>query len=259
MTAPLFLADAAVLAPLQVGDHLTLDGDEGRHARVVQRRQVGELLDVSDGHGLRLRCVIDALPENAKSALDLQIQERIAEPAAEPRITLVQALAKGDHSEMAITTAVETGVDAVIPWQADRSIVVWRGDRAVKSAAKWTAAVTAAAKQSRRAWIPPVEAAVNSDQLAALVRQVSQNGGTALVLDAAGDMSLSAVPLPNAGQILIIVGPEGGISDAELTALNAAGAISVRLGPEIMRSSTAGPVAVAIIAMRLGRWEQLGS
>ena len=257
MTAPVFLGAPAELASLDAGDRYLLTGDEGRHARVVQRREVGEAIDLVDGRGLRLRCVVSGLPDGSggkPQSLELEVTARVVEPAPTPEITLVQALAKGDHSEMAITTAVETGVNAVVPWQADRSIVIWRGDRAEKSRAKWEAAVTAAAKQSRRAYIPTVEPPVNTAQLVNLVKETVADQGVALVLDAAGAISLEAAKLPVNGKILVIVGPEGGISDTELAALNAAGANSVRLGQYIMRSSTAGPVAIAVIAMKLGRW-----
>ncbi|MDR2703021.1 MAG: 16S rRNA (uracil(1498)-N(3))-methyltransferase [Cellulomonadaceae bacterium] len=259
MTAPVFLGESSPLAGLQAGDRYILGGDEGRHARVVQRRALGEAIDLVDGRGLRLRCVVSGLPtveaQSRAATLELTVQERIVEAEPQPVLTLVQGLAKGEHSDLAITQAVETGVNAIVPWQADRSIVIWRGDREAKSLAKWSAAVTAAAKQSRRAFIPPISAAVNSVQLAKLVASVTNSGGLALVLDSAGEIALSRVELPSSGQVLVIVGPEGGISDTELAALSASGAISVRMGPEIMRSSTAGAVAIALLAVKLGRWE----
>ena len=150
MSAPVFLAEAggssdgataSGLAGYPAGSLYVLDGAEGRHAGVVQRRGVGEHVDVVDGDGLRLRCVIE-LVEAAQ--VSLRVEEVVQEPAPDVVVTLVQALAKGDRDEMAIEAATEVGADAVVPWQAERSVVVWRGDRAAKSRARWLATVRAA-------------------------------------------------------------------------------------------------------------------
>jgi 16S rRNA (uracil1498-N3)-methyltransferase len=175
------------------------------------------------------------------------------------RLVLVQALAKGDRDELAIETSTELGIDAVIPWQSERSIVRWKGDRAVKAHAKWQSAVSAAAKQARRAWIPEVRSAVDTQGLAAQV------AGAALavilhedavkplrgILEGWRDAGLAG---PDPREILLIVGPEGGISPREVTKLCSAGAVTALLGPHVLRSSTAGPAAVVIASDVLGRW-----
>jgi 16S rRNA (uracil1498-N3)-methyltransferase len=174
-------------------------------------------------------------------------------------VTLVQALAKGDRDELAVEAAVEVGVDAVVPWQAERSIVVWRGQRAAKSHARWVATVRTAVKQARRACVPPVEQALTTRQLAARTRDVVAAGGTVVVLHEEASTPLAGVALPApadgaAAELLVVVGPEGGISDAEVAVLVEAGAVTARLGPHVLRTSTAGPVAVAVLSERLGRW-----
>jgi 16S rRNA (uracil1498-N3)-methyltransferase len=201
----------------------------------------------------------------------------VHEPEPDIVLILVQALAKGDRDEMAVEAAVETGVDGIVPWQAERSVVIWRGERAAKSLVRWRATVRAAVKQSRRARVPPVSSAVTTAQLAALIQAAVSNNGVALVLHEDANVSLADVPLPSAAavaakeaarpadevpvwadgpvQVVVIVGPEGGISDAELAALTQAGAVTVRLGPHVLRTSTAGPVAIALLSQRLGRWE----
>lgn len=254
MSAPVFLTEAGTLDGFGPGSSYLLEGAEARHAGVVQRRRTGERIDVADGAGTRLECVIGAV-EPGRLALD--VVGRRDEPAPLVRLVLAQALAKGDRDEMAIEAATEVGVDEVLPWQAARSVVVWRGERAAKSRARWLATVREATKQSRRARLPEVAHAVDTAGLVAKVRAVVADGGTALVLDGAGTMALGEAPLP-AGQapadVLVVVGPEGGIADAELTALAAAGAHLTRLGPTVLRTSTAGPVALALLAQRLGRW-----
>lgn len=251
MTAPVFLVDPGALGARSVGDAYDLDGAEARHAGVVQRRRPGEPVDVADGAGVRLRCVIAAVEPGR---LVLEVVERVEEPAPVVRVVLVQALAKGDRDELAVEAATEVGVDAVVPWQAQRSVVVWRGDRAAKSHQRWVATVRAATKQARRAWAPAVHEAVTTPQLAALVAATVEAGGAALVLHEEAAEPIAGVPLPSAGEVLLVVGPEGGIDDDELARLVAAGARAVRLGPHVLRTSTAGPVAAALVSERLGRW-----
>ncbi|MBL0887896.1 16S rRNA (uracil(1498)-N(3))-methyltransferase [Myceligenerans indicum] len=256
MSAPVFLAEGTPLAGYGVDSVFVLDGTEGRHAGVVQRRGPGERIDVVDGAGLRLEGVVESVDGER---VRLRVQGVVAEEPPEPVVTLVQALAKGDRDEQAVEAATETGADAVIPWQAERSIVVWRGARAAKSQAKWVATVRAAAKQARRARVPQVAEPVTTRQLAARVRDVVGAGGVVVVLHEEAVTPLREVALPQQGtspaaELLVVVGPEGGISATEVEALTSAGAVTARLGPHVMRTSTAGPVAVAILSERLGRW-----
>jgi 16S rRNA (uracil1498-N3)-methyltransferase len=170
---------------------------------------------------------------------------------------LAQALAKGDRDEMAIEAATEVGVDEVVPWQADRSVVVWRGERAAKSRARWLATVREATKQSRRSWRPEVASPADTAGLAERIAAEVARGGVAVVLHGTGAERLADVPLPppDAGAaVLVVVGPEGGIAARELDVLVGAGARVARLGPTVLRTSTAGPVALALLAERLGRW-----
>lgn len=271
MSAPVFLAEASGsseggagggLAGFPVGSLYVLDGAEGRHAGVVQRRAVGEDIDVVDGEGLRLRCTIEAV---AGPGVSLRVREVVQEPAPDVVVTLVQALAKGDRDEMAIEAATEVGADAVVPWQAERSIVVWRGDRAAKSRARWLATVRAATKQARRARLPRVDLAIDTRGLVDRTRQVVEAGGAVIVLHEEALVPLAEVPLPSPGdpaaasshapEVLVVVGPEGGISEREVEALTEAGARTARLGPHVLRTSTAGPVAIAMLVQRLGRWD----
>lgn len=251
MSAPVFLAEPGSLDAVSDGATFLLGGAEGRHAGVVQRRGPGERVDVVDGAGVRLLGVVG---EVTADGVLVHVQQRVVEEVPAVALVLVQALAKGDRDEMAIEAATEVGVDMVVPWQAERSIVVWRGERAAKSRARWLGTVRAAAKQSRRARVPDVESALDSRGLVERIRAVVAAGGAALVLHEAASEPLASTRLPETGECLVVVGPEGGIGDDELARLVDAGAQAVRLGPHVLRTSTAGPVALALLADRLGRW-----
>ncbi len=253
MSAPVFLAEPGTLDAVVAGGTFLLDGAEGRHAGVVQRRGPGERVDVVDGQGVRL---VGTVASVGGDGVLLDVVQVVVEPVPDVALVLVQALAKGDRDELAIEAATEVGADAVVPWQAERSIVVWRGDRAAKSRARWLGTVKAAAKQARRARVPEVGTALDTRALAERVRTVVGSGGAALVMHEEAAAPIADVPLPTGAgtQCLVVVGPEGGIGDAELARLTEAGARAVRLGPHVLRTSTAGPVALAILAQRLGRW-----
>lgn len=246
MTRPVFVVPSEVLREARVDQDLVLDGQEGRHAAVVRRIGVGEEVDLVDGAGRRARTRVSAA---SHAGLDVTVLEVSQEPEPAPRLVLVQALAKGDRDDQAIEAATELGVDAIIPWQAQRSIVQWRGERGRRSHGKWVDTVRAASKQSRRARFPEVEALVDR---ASLVRRVEE-ARVAYVLHGDATEPLAAVDLPEQGEVLVVVGPEGGISPEELSALHEAGAQTVRLGHTVLRSSSAGPAALAVLSAR-SRW-----
>ena len=254
MSAPVFLTEPGTLRDVTIGGSYLLDGAEGRHAGVVQRRGTGERVDVVDGAGVRL---VGRVESAGPDGVRLQVLELRDEPPSRPALVLAQALAKGDRDELAIEAATELGVDAVLPWQATRSVVVWRGDRAAKSRARWLGTVRAATKQARRSRVPEVALAVDTAGLARRVIDVVAAGGSVLVLHEEATTPLRSAPLPPDGveaEVLIVVGPEGGIAPEELDRLVSAGATPVRLGPWVLRTSTAGPAALALLADRLGRW-----
>lgn len=243
-TAPVFLVPA-----LPEAETFVLDGPEGRHAAAVRRLGPGSALVVTDGAGGSAACVVESLV--GKDSLALRISRRWHEPAPSVRIVLAQALVKGDRGELAVELATETGVDSVVPWQASRSIARWDdGPRGAKALARWRSTVREAAKQSRRSWVPPVAEPVSLDGLVALVRSAA----LAVVLDAAAPSGLTDLPLPGDGDVVLVVGPEGGISESELTSLLAAGAQVARLGPSVLRASTAAAAAISALGVLTTRW-----
>lgn len=264
MSNPVFFTAPGTLDGLVPGSVFILDGPEARHAVTVKRLAVGESVDIADGAGKRL---IGAVAAVAPNELTVTCSELSDEPQPAVRLVLVQALAKGDRDELAAETATELGIDAVVPWQAERSIVRWKAERAAKAHAKWQSVVTAAAKQARRAWIPEVRSAVDGGGLQAAVaaadlaiilhedavrplRQVLESWRAA---NAAGDSS-AGDGSGRGTEVLLIVGPEGGISPREVTRLCDAGAVTALLGHHVLRSSTAGPAATVLASDILGRW-----
>jgi 16S rRNA (uracil1498-N3)-methyltransferase len=240
---PVFLADRA---DLEHGS-IVLSGPEGRHAATVRRLTAGERADVTDGAGTIAECVVTGV---RPGVVELAVLATRAEPAAEPRIVVVQAIPKGDRGELAVEIMTEVGVDAVVAWQAERCVARWRADRAGKALARWQATAREAAKQARRAWIPEV---TGPEATPAIARRVG-TAALAVLLDPGAPATLGRVTLPDRGEIVVIVGPEGGVSPAEADALTRAGAVAARLGPTVLRSSSAGAVAAAVALARSARW-----
>jgi 16S rRNA (uracil1498-N3)-methyltransferase len=246
VTLPLFLVPPALVAGVTAGAAVGLDGAEGRHAATVRRIGVGERIMLADGEGLRVTCDVVAV---GPAQLDLAVVDVDREPPPQPRFVLVQALAKGDRDDQAVESATELGVDEVVPWQAARCIVQWRGERGEKARRKWESTVAAASKQSRRARVPVVAELATTRTLAARIAAAS----AAYVLHEDATTALAGQPLPEDGDVLVVVGPEGGITPEEVAQLEAAGAVAVRLGSTVLRSSSAGPAALAVLSAA-SRW-----
>jgi 16S rRNA (uracil1498-N3)-methyltransferase len=249
MSEPVFFLDSAALAG---GDRLVLDGAEGRHAADVRRLRVGEVLVVTDGAGQAARAEV---LEVTRGALALGVLERWSEPEPQPRLVVVQALAKGDRGETAVETLTEVGVDVIVPWSAARSVTRWSAERAPKALERWRSAARESAKQSRRIQWPEVRTLASTADVVALLG--SSCLGLVLHEEAADPLGL--LDIPATGDIVLVVGPEGGIASDELAALTAARfdgapARAVRLGPSVLRTSTAGTAAAAVVMARTARW-----
>jgi 16S rRNA (uracil1498-N3)-methyltransferase len=243
VTLPVFVVDAKALE----GDVIELAGAEGRHAVVVRRIQPGEHIMLTDTVGHGVECVVRSV---SKSSLEAQALVRHAEAVAQPRLVVVQALPKGDHAERAVDLLTEVGVDQIVPWSSERTVVSWRGERQAKSLARWRATAVAAGKQSRRLRLPEVSPLHTTAQVA----QLASGAALALVLHEDAPTPISSCKVPDDGDVVLVVGPEGGLTEAELAALVAVGGLPVRLGPTVLRSSTAGVVAAAAVLSRTARW-----
>jgi 16S rRNA (uracil1498-N3)-methyltransferase len=224
-----------------------LSGPEGRHGATVRRLAPGERADVTDGAGQVAECVVT---QAHGGVLQLTVRSRRVESPADPAITVVQALPKGDRGQLAVELMTEAGVDVVVPWAAQRCVTVWQGERGGRALARWRAAAREAAKQARRARFPEVTGLAATPDVASAVRSAA----LAVLLDPGAGAALSTLPLPSPGGLLVIVGPEGGVSPAEAAALTGAGAVPAHLGPTVLRTSTAGVVAASVLLSRSGRW-----
>lgn len=242
MTDPLFLVDT-----LPAGPVYRLGGDEGHHAADVVRLRPGERLLLGDGAGGVAECTVAAV---GKGVLDLRVTAVRREPPPRPRLVVAQALAKGDRGELAVQAMTEVGVDEIVPWQAARSVVRWHGERGERARRRWVATAREAGKQSRRAHLPYVAPTAGT----ATVADRIGSAAAAYVLHETADVPLTGVVPPGDGEVVLVVGPEGGIAPAELDAYAAAGARAVRLGATVLRTSTAGVAALAVLNARTGRW-----
>ncbi|MEC5149960.1 16S rRNA (uracil(1498)-N(3))-methyltransferase [Cryobacterium sp. GrIS_2_6] len=256
--AHFFIDESLRAEDCPVGAVATITGAEARHAVTVSRVRPGEHLIAGNGSGLLLETTVEEA-EPGRLALRIDSARSVARPS--PRIRLVQALAKGDRDEMAVQAATELGVDGVVPWAAARSVTRWEGQKVVKGRERWRAIVREASKQSIRPWLPDVADLTSTKQLAVLAQ-----GTRMLLLEPTADIRLTRLPSVDdaadaadvqataARDIVLVVGPEGGIAASELEMLEAAGALRVRLGDTVLRTSTAGPAALAVLNAALDRW-----
>jgi 16S rRNA (uracil1498-N3)-methyltransferase len=245
MSLPTFVHDGVGRVP--VGSTVTLDGAEGHHAVTVRRIRVGEQVALTDGRGTTATVTVTG---TGKAALEGTVDSVSTSPAETPRIVVVQAIPKGDRGELAVEMLTEVGVDVIVPWAAIRSVAVWRGDRAERSLAKWRTAAREAAKQARRSWFPEVTQVATTEEVTELLAKA----GVPVVLHEGASGPLADIPIPGRAEVVIVVGPEGGISEEELQAFHAVGAEPVRMGSSVLRSSTAGVAAAAALLARTPRW-----
>jgi 16S rRNA (uracil1498-N3)-methyltransferase len=236
-----------------IGAVAVVAGDEGFHAATVRRIRPGEHLVLGDGAGGQASCVVE---DTGRDGLRARVLSRWTVAPAKPPVTVVQALPKSERSELAVELATEAGADAFLAWQATRCVARWDGARVDKGLRRWRGAARSAARQSRRAYIPPVDGVTSTAALARRIRDDLAAGATVLALHESAAAALTDVSLRKANSLVLIVGPEGGIADDELTALTQAGAIAVRLGPTVLRTSSAAAVALGALGVLTARWDQ---
>src|ERR1700691_1661530 len=248
MVATLFYVDALP----DCGELAVVDGDEGFHAATVRRIRPREELVLGDGVGGLARCVVE---QTGRDGLRARVVERWQVPPVQPSVTVVQALPKSERSELAIELATEAGADSLVAWQAARCVARWEGARAEKGLRRWRAVARAAAQQSRRAHIPSVDGVLSLAALTQQIRDEVASGGTVLALHEAAAGQLTDLRLAQAKSVTLVVGPEGGIAPSELAAVADVGAVAVRLGPTVLRTSTAAAVALGALGVLTPRWE----
>ena len=245
MTLPVHLVPS--LAGVPAGATVTVEGDEAHHAVAVRRLRVGESVVLTDGAG---RSATGTVGSTGKRVFAVEVTGVEEVPRPGPSFVVVQALPKGDRGELAVEVLTEVGVDRVVPWAAARSVAVWKGERASKSLARWRSTAREAAKQARRTWHPEVAELASTAEVVRLVAEAD----LAVVLHEEATQPLAGLAVPASGTVVVVVGPEGGLTDDEVAAFVAAGAVSVRLGSEVLRTSTAGLAACSALLARTGRW-----
>lgn len=247
MSAPVFLIDPELARGVHVGSTIELDGPEGRHAATVQRLRSGEKVALVDGCGRRIDGTITS---TVKDACTITVGSVDDEPNPRPRITAIQAIAKGDRAELAVQMLTEAGIDVIFPWQAEHSVAKWDTDKAIKQHAKWLAVARESSKQARRARLPIIESPITTAAAADLIT----NAGVALILDEESDVPITSIDFSTAHDVVLVIGPEGGLSANERTLFADAGGDLVRLGSTVLRTSTAGVAALGVVMARVGRW-----
>lgn len=245
----LYYDEALAASDLSLGSEGQLVGDEAHHAISVSRVKPGENLRIGNGAGVI--ALVTVLSVSKKSLLFRVDDVSSAEPA-QPKLSLIQSLAKGDRDERAIEACTELGVDLVFPYEAERSVSRWGSEKKEKGVVRWQKIAREASKQSLRYTIPEVQPPLTLSELSALA-----SNETVLLLEPSAERALSALEpskLPSRDCIHLLVGPEGGFSELEVTTLVAAGALSVKLGDTVLRTSTAGMAALSLLNSQLGRW-----
>jgi 16S rRNA (uracil1498-N3)-methyltransferase len=245
MSLPVHLADS--LTEARPGSLVEVTGDEAHHAVAVRRLRVGEQVVLTDGAGTAATGTVE---ETGKRRFTVRLSDVRREGRPDPELVVVQALPKGDRGELAVEVLTEIGASRIVPWAAARSVAVWKGERAARSLARWRSTAREAGKQARRSWAVEVTELVTTDAAVVMVAEAD----LAVVLHEAADGPLRGVDVPPSGRIVVVVGPEGGLTDEEVAAFAAAGARTVRLGAEVLRTSTAGVAAAAALLARTPRW-----
>ncbi|HZC90391.1 MAG TPA: 16S rRNA (uracil(1498)-N(3))-methyltransferase [Mycobacterium sp.] len=238
----------------ETGELAVVEGDEGFHAATVRRLRSGEQVILGNGAGGLARCVVE---QTGRDGLQARVVDRWQVPPVQPAVTVVQALPKAERSELAIELATEAGADALMAWQAARCVARWEGARAEKGLRRWRAVARAAAQQSRRAHIPSVDGVLSTAALTQRIREAVASGGAVLALHESATGELANHGLAQAKSVMLLVGPEGGIAPDELAAVTDAGAVAVRLGPTVLRTSTAAAVALGALGVLTPRWDVL--
>lgn len=242
----------------EVGSAFLVAGQEGRHGASALRLRAGESVLVSDGEGVVADCRVLS---TGKAEVELEVVARRVHDRPRPAVIVVQALPKSERSELAVELATEAGADEIWPWQSERCISRWTGAKGKgdKGRTKWENAARAATKQSRRAYEPHIGELLEKEALVDRVRRWVAGGSVVIVLheesrEPFADLVRQAVEA-DAESIVLVVGPEGGVSDGEAAALREAGAHTALLGPEVLRTSTAAAVALGAIGVLTSRWQ----
>lgn len=231
--------------PLAPGGRRTIEGDAASHITRVLRLRPGDPLLLFDGTGGEHAAQIEGL---RKGAVVVTVGDRSAVQRESPlHLTLAQGISRGERMDWVVQKASELGVRRIAPLLTERSVVKLDARQAQRKLEHWQAIATAACEQSGRTSIPDIAPPLPlGDFLPALDARA-----TRLLLSPATGGRISDLPAP-AGELLVLIGPEGGLTEAEQRAALAAGFLAVRLGPRVLRTETAAVAALALLQHRYG-------
>lgn len=249
MSLPVFIH--LTLGEHEAGQVLSLSGPEARHAVTVKRVEVGEKIALVDGAGLRGELTVTAV--EGKEVLQGRLESLEIIDPPRPRVVIVQAIPKSDRAELAVDLATQAGADEIVAWQSHRCIAKWDAKKALKAIGKWEAAAQSAAKQSRRAVIPSIRGPRSTVEIAQELKTAHADGAEIYVLHEEATESIKTAPLTSE-VVYLLIGPEGGIGEEELAQLTDSGAVPIKLGPQVLRTASAGMVALSAIGVRTSRW-----
>jgi len=226
--------------PTQIGQIYEFDNEDANHAVRVLRMAAGETFMLADGSGAWSQVKAFAIK---KKSMEVEVMASGFQEALPTTITVVQALPKSDRAKEAIELLTEAGVDRIVPWAASRSIG--------KASDKFAITAREASKQSRRLRIPEVTDIATTEQICEAIKL----SDLAIAFHESSEVKLSnCVSSHNVAHLLIIIGPEGGITSRELDQFKEAGAKIALMGRPVLRSAHAGIAAVAAVSALLKVW-----
>jgi 16S rRNA (uracil1498-N3)-methyltransferase len=232
-------------APLAAGTRVTLDGGAARHVTRVLRLRVGEALTLFNGSGGEYAASIEQ-SQGGRVAVAIG-EQRAIERESPLTLTLAQGVSRGERMDLVVQKATELGVSGLVPVLSERSVVRLTAQQADRRLNHWRAIAVAACEQSGRNRLPAIAAPV---PLKDFLRS-GTDGVTRLLLSPAAGATLADVPRPVTA-VSVLIGPEGGLAQAEQEAAVAAGFKPVRLGPRVLRTETAAIAALTLLQREFG-------
>jgi 16S rRNA (uracil1498-N3)-methyltransferase len=237
-------------ADYQPGLVVALNKEQSHYALTVLRLKNGHQLQVFDGQGQQAEAQLQVI--NRREA-HVQLGEQISRPGCESPLNtlLLQGISRGERMDYSLQKAVELGVTSIQPVFTERCEVRLDEEKSEKRRQQWQALVISACEQSGRCVVPEVKPLITLDDW--LAENPQQPG---LVLDPYSNQTLNTLAAPDVNQALaILIGPEGGLTEQEVTQAQAQGFQGIRLGPRILRTETAAPV---ILSLLQAQWGDLG-
>jgi 16S rRNA (uracil1498-N3)-methyltransferase len=229
------------------GDRVIFDAGETRHLARVLRLRAGDEVSALDGRGHELRVRLASVGRHAAEGVVLETRPVATESAF--RLTLAQSIPKGEKMEAVIRMSTELGVHRVVPLVTDRTVAAPGAERGTARITRWQRVAREAATQSGRGAVPEVD----TPRPLGVWLEERRSEELLLCLWESGTTPLAArLPPDPVAAATVLIGPEGGLSSGEVQAAAAAGAVVAGLGPRILRTETAGPVALALLQSRYG-------